>query len=263
MESVVINEPTVEENISLEKQAAMQDEAAAQKQAQQQPLEEQPVEQTAERPEWLPEKFESAEALAEAYANLERDFHASREEAQQKTEAAEDVNTPEPSELVSNTVNDASNEYFETGQLSEKTYSDLEKAGISRELVDMYIEGYNSVSTQQANALKEEVGGEENYSAMADWAATALTDDEQEVFNNVVESGDTKAATMAIRGLYARFIADGGQPANLIQGDTAGAGVTPFGSTAQVVQAMNDPRYADDPAYRAHIEKRLAISSVI
>jgi hypothetical protein len=263
MESVVINEPTVEENISLEQQAAMQDEAAAQKQAQQQPLEEQPVEQTSERPEWLPEKFESAEALAEAYANLERDFHASREEAQQQTEAAEDVNTPEPSELVSNTVNDASTEYFETGQLSDKTYADLEKAGISRELVDMYIEGYNSVSNQQANALKEEVGGEENYSAMADWAATALTDDEQEVFNNVVESGDQKSAVMAIRGLYARFIADGGQPAKLIQGETAGAGVTPFGSTAQVVQAMNDPRYADDPAYRAHIEKRLAISSVI
>ena len=38
------------------------------------------------RPEWLPEKFSSAEELAQAYNSLERQFHSSSEERQQQAE---------------------------------------------------------------------------------------------------------------------------------------------------------------------------------
>ena len=68
MESVVINEPTEEENISLEKQAEMQEEAKQQKASQQTPKE---VPSTEERPEWLDEKFKSPEDLAKAYNELQ------------------------------------------------------------------------------------------------------------------------------------------------------------------------------------------------
>ena len=68
---------------------------------------------------------------------------------------------------------------------------------------------------------------------------------------------------MAIRGVYARFIADGGSPVSLVQGDTQGSGARPFNSAAQVTEAMKDPRYGNDPAYRAQVEQRLAISTVI
>ncbi len=68
-QSVTVSENTTEENISLEKQAAMQEEAANQRG---QTLEADPsegkqeVEETSERPEWLDEKFESPEDLAKA-----------------------------------------------------------------------------------------------------------------------------------------------------------------------------------------------------
>ena len=59
LQQVSINEPTQDENITLEQQDAMQENA-------------QTTEQTEERPSWLPEKFNSAEDLAKAYGELEQ-----------------------------------------------------------------------------------------------------------------------------------------------------------------------------------------------
>jgi|TARA_R110001583_G_scaffold141056_5_gene293177 hypothetical protein len=269
MESIQINEPTEAENITLEQQAAMQDEAKQQRETQQTPVQEEAAvadeavsEETSEppeRPEWLPEKFESAEDMAQAYASLEKDFHAKGSEEAEPSE----VEQPSIQEAVGSTVTKASEEFSESGQLSEQTYAALEANGISRDFVEMYIEGVTSVSQQQTSALMSDVGGQENYEAMSEWASTALTDDEQAVFNETVEAGDPRAATMAIRGVYARFIADGGSPVSLVQGDTQGSGARPFNSAAQVTEAMKDPRYGNDPAYRAQVEQRLAISTVI
>jgi hypothetical protein len=264
MESIQINEPTESENITLEKQAEMQDEAKQQRETQQTPIQEETsedvsTEETSERPEWLPEKFESAEDMAKAYASLEKDFHAKGSEEAEPSEAEQ----PSVQEAVGSTVTKASEEFSKSGQLSEQTYAALEANGISRDFVDMYIEGVSSVSQQRTTSLMSEVGGQENYEAMSEWASTALTDDEQTVFNETVESGDPRAATMAIRGVYARFVADGGSPVSLVQGDTQGSGARPFNSAAQVTEAMKDPRYGNDPAYRAQVEQRLAISTVI
>ena len=66
---------------------------------------------------------------------------------------------------------------------------------------------------------------------------------------------------MAIKGMYARFLRDGGEPVTIEKGQVAGANIAPFNSTAQVTEAMRDPRYDKDPAYRAHVEKRLSVST--
>ena len=221
--------------------------------------EEPQAEEKQERPEWLPEKFKSPEDLAQAYSELEKQYHSKGEET---TEQSVDED-PVPAEYVNSTIQRAPDEYAELGHLSEETFKALEASGLSRDLVERYINGVEASSQQQTESLMSEVGGEANYQAMSEWASTALTEDEQDVFNATVESGDTNAALMAIRGLYARYSSDGGKALNLYQGDTVGAGVTPFTSTAQVTEAMQDARYGKDPAYRAHIEKRLSVSSII
>ena len=251
MESVTFNEPTEQENMSLEEQAEMQD---AQQSTEQQP---ETAEASPERPEWLPEKFDNPEALADAYSNLEKQFHENKAEPSE----TEDNATSEP-EVTNSAVTSASEEYFETGELSEETYKSLEANGIPKEMVDMYVNGYEAVANQQQQTLMQEAGGAENYEAMSEWAATALTDQEQEVYNNTVESGDVNAATMAIRGLYARFQSDGGTPVSLVQGDTSGtSGAIPFSSSKEMTIAMQDPRYSYDNKYREQVSQRLSVTT--
>lgn len=256
MESVTYNDPTPEENISLEQQAALQEEAQEQHDQQQPP---QQPEETPERPEWLPEKFDTPESMAEAYGQLEQRFHENNnnnnEQSEDNTEESEA--TPEMGEAVTA----ASEEYYKTGTLSDAAYQSLEEAGLSRDVVDTYVQGFEALQTQQQESLQAEIGGPDNYEAMSEWASTALTDQEQQVYNNTVESGDRDAAAMAIRGLYARYVADGGDPVSLVQGGTAGSSMAvPFGSSYEMTQSMSDPRYKNDEGFRKSVEARIAVT---
>jgi hypothetical protein len=260
MESVTYNDPTPEENISLEQQAAMQEEAQEQRDQQQPPQqpEETPTE-TPERPEWLPEKFDTPESMAEAYGQLEQRFHENNNNNNEQSE--DNPEEAEATPAMGEAVTAASEEYYENGTLSDSAYQSLEEAGLSRDVVDTYVQGFEALQSQQEESLQAEIGGKDNYESMAEWASTALTDQEQQVYNNTVESGDRDAAAMAIRGLYARYVADGGDPVSLVQGGTAGnALAVPFGSSYEMTQSMADPRYENDEGYRRSVEARIAVT---
>jgi len=257
LHSISINEPTAREQMTLEQQSALMDQARGE---QPQAQEEQATNEDTpsdDRPEWLPEKFESPAELAKAYANLEKEFHNKNRE-EEKSQVKLDTSAVQT--RVGDALNSASAEYAERGDLTEASYAALEKNGISRELVKTYVDGYKASQEANTNAIMNEVGGKDNYAAMTEWASGSLTDSELATFNRVVESNDADTAKMAIKGLYARFLSDGGSPVKLMQGQVAGAGITPFNSNAQMVDAMKDPRYAKDPAYRAQVEKRVGIS---
>jgi hypothetical protein len=258
-QSVTVQEHTEEENVSLEKQAAMQEEAAEQRNQSTESNTEEPQEETsAERPEWLDEKFESPEDLAKAYNELQKKQSAPKQKAEKadKTEEA-------PSSKTVEVISGASQEFSDKGELSDKSFVELEKAGISRDMVEAYIRGQESIATSQALDIQNEVGGNANYNAMADWASDNLSDGDLDGFNSIVESGSVEQAKMAVKGLYAQFISAGGQPPELSQGGTSGSSVKPFGSAAQVTEAMRDPRYSSDPAFRQNVENRLAVSNVL
>jgi len=252
MESVTFSEPTEQENITLEEQSALQEEQTTQEQTTE-------VE-TPDRPEWLPEKFDNPEALADAYSTLEKQFHENKDEPTESEEETPPLQqTPE---VVNQAVSSASEEYLEKGELSEDTYKALQENGIPKEMVDMYVNGYEAVNSQQQESLMNEAGGRENYEAMSEWAATSLTDQEQEVYNKTIDSGDPNAATMAIRGLYARFQSDGGNPVSLVQGDTSGtSGSMPFSSSKEMTIAMQDPRYGYDSKYREQVAQRISVTT--
>jgi len=260
-QSTQVNETSEEENISLEQQAAMQEEAANQRN---QTLEGTPDEETntetpeeetsEERPEWLDEKFKSPEDLAKAYNELQK---------KQSTETEGKTEEPAPSSKTSEVVSKASEDFAKNGELSDKSFVELEKAGISRDMVEAYIRGQESIATSQAMDIQGEVGGNANYNAMADWAADNLSESDLDGFNSIVENGSVDQAKMAVKGLYSQFISAGGNPPELSQGGTSGSSVKPFGSAAQVTEAMRDPRYSTDPAFRSNVEKRLAVSNVL
>ena len=270
LQQMQVNEINEEENISLEKQAAMQEEAAQQRnqtleadpKAGKETIEEQLKEEEPERPEWLDEKFESPEEMAKAYKELQKKMSEPKpaKKATAKKDAEPDVN---PTEVMSEAIESATNEFSENGELSDKTFEALEQAGLPRHFVEAYINGQQAMSVQQASAIQESIGGEGNYSAMSEWASENLTDSELDAFNSIVEGSSVDAAKVAVKGLYSQFLAAGGKGPSLVQGSTSGeAGVKPFGSAAQLTEAMRDKRYETDPAYREQIEKRLAVSTI-
>lgn len=247
-QSVSINEPTESENITLEEQAKMQEEQASS--------------ESTDRPEWLDEKFESPEELAKAYNELQKKQGSGNGEDTEE-EVVEEEEEEENTSYTSQTIQSATEEFAESGTLSDKTFNALEDAGIPRDFVQAYIEGQKAVSEAQAQDVKNVIGGSANYEALAEWAGENLSESDLDAYNSIVEGGSLEQAKVAVKGLYSQFISAGGKPPVLSQGSTSGSSVKPFGSTAQITQAMSDPRYATDPAYRKTIEERIAVSNVI
>ena len=69
-------------------------------------------------------------------------------------------------------------EYNEGGQLADKSYDALEKAGIPKDYVDAFIKGQEAIAQQTSNTLKQEVGGADAYNNMMSWASDNLSEAE-------------------------------------------------------------------------------------
>ena len=80
-----------------------------------QPAEEEKAQ--SDRPEWLPEKFNTAEELAKSYTELEKSYS-------DKTTATQ------------NDLNPFFDEFTEKGELAEDSYTKLASMGLSKEVVE-------------------------------------------------------------------------------------------------------------------------------
>ena len=225
-------------------------------------------EQQTERPEWLPEKFKSAEDMANAYSELEKKLgqpasEEQQEEEPQQTEENENENDKPEAGNYNEAVVEASKEFFENdGQLSEETYQKLEKVGLPRDLVDSYAAGQQALLQSEEAQIKGVAGGE--YDQMAEWANEHLPPEEVDAFDEAVTSGSVQQAKLAVQGLYARYQnATGSRPKTLVQGSVSGTSTMPFKSMQELARAQSDPRYrSGDKAYHQEIDRRLAVSNI-
>ena len=155
-------------------------------------------------------------------------------------------------------LGDYQKEFNEKGELSPESYQKLETAGIDKATVDAYIEGRKAVAEATANSLYAEAGGTDRYVEMLEWAKGSLKPEEILAFNSAVTSGDMTKAGLAVKGLYAQFTNNVGEPpSGMLKGNPGGASPTnAFSSRAEMTAAMNDPRYSKDPVYRAEVERK-------
>lgn len=228
-----------------------------------------------ERPAWLPEKFKTPEDLAKAYAELEKKIGSMGQKAapakaarspapSMSPEAAAEVVTVQAETAVrtADLDPDALDEEFATsGRLSPETYAKAEKAGISREFLDRYVEARAVLVQKQAEELMAAAGGKEQWQKVAAWARANLSERALAAFNEAIERGSFEMAKIAIEGIVARYMAANAAP-KLI-GGTGSGGPSGFRSEAEIKAAMADPRYAADPAYRAEVENRLRATSFL
>lgn len=231
--------------------------------------------QESQRPDWLPDKFNSVEDLARAYSQLEQQFHSSNEQTQLTTEQERFENEEVPSILettpsqVHKLLDDRGlafeafqQEYNETGTLSKEALGALEEQGISEQVVATWIQGQEAVAEQTIQEIHSNVGGEENYNLMMEWAGENLQPWEIDSFNSQIENLDANSR-LAVIGMYARYQNAEGIPPNLMSGEV-GEDIAPrYESLAQLTSAMSDPKYHSDPAYRARVAQRLTNSAVL
>ena len=248
-------------NMSLEEQAKLQTETQAVVANDETRVEVSEVDNTNKstddvRPDWLPEKFKSAEDMAKAYSELEK---------KQSTETTDEPNMQQmrADAEASQGMDKFYSEYQDKGELSQNSYDELGKMGLDKNLVDGYIAGQEAIANTEVQAVHNLVGGTDNYNKVIEYAKGNLNEAEQNAFNETLETGSIEQVKFAVQGIASRAGVNAEQPQTMINGDSIETNSDIFESSAQVIDAMNDPRYAKDPAFRKLVEEKIARSTAI
>lgn len=209
-------------------------------------------------------KYKNAEELEQGYIELQKKLgqqEDTAEEAEEETAESESDEDVEINLLDELWEYEANNEEFHEEALEELKGMDpveLAKMHIEyRKQVETGETGGRDFSEQDITELKGIVGGEENYTNMVQWAQGALNETEVNMFDAVMAKGDPLAAFFAVRALAYAYNDSVGYEGNMVQGKAPKQSNDQFRSQAEVVAAMGDPRYENDPAYRRDIMQKL------
>ena len=239
-------------------------------------------------------KYKTAEELEKAYLELQKkQGESSTEEPQAETTEEPELqfNTDDGSvnydtakevygEQLSDTFQKAEidpfemNTYFQenNGTLSDDMYGKLEQAGLSKNLVDSYLEGVRQQTgmQQQAPILSDAevaevhgiAGGKDGYEQLMNWAADNMSDADAKSFDEVIETGNKAAVTFAVKALMGQYEDAVGRDSNLVQGKASDNSGDVYRSMAEVVRDMNNPEYDRDPAVRLDVQRKLERSNL-
>lgn len=178
-----------------------------------------------------------------------------QEQPQETTQDQPKEDTPQNTGTVD--VAAFEKEYAENGELSQASYEALEKVGITREIVNRYIEGRTAYAANYDEQVMSVAGGKSEYEAMVNWAKDNLSDSEKESYNKAVTSRDIELAKLATAGLMAKYKSSQGNiPATTIEG-SAGSASSYYSSMSELASDQKDERYDKDPNFRQAVEDKL------
>lgn len=180
-----------------------------------------------EQQQLLAGKFDSPQSLEQAYLELQKKLGESREE--------------EP-------------EDDEPGEESDEEYDDSDE--------DDSAEPEGQLTEEQADQLHEMVGGEKAYQSMLEWAAQNFSQEEIDMYDSVMGSGNANSIYFAVQALANTYFDNVGSEGELLTGRGSAESNAIFRSQSELVQAMNDPRYDNDPAYRSDVMTKLENSDL-
>ena len=226
-------------------------------------------------------KYKTAEELEKAYGELQKklgekgtedsettgesdDTPESKEETEEKEEAKE---TSSAVELI----NEASAEYWDNDQkLSPETIEKFSSMSTT-DLLNGYLEVQKNAPAGESvpdlteadiNVVKNSVGGEAEYGKIVTWARDNMPDADSKAFDDLVSTGNVGAIRLAAQGLQAKYNDANGYEGRMLSGKAPKTSEDTFRSQAELVRAMSDPRYDDDPAYRQDVIAKLDRSDV-
>ena len=229
--------------------------------------------------ELLAGKYKDAQELEKAYVELQKklgDKGTKDSSEAGDSEDSEEVESEEGYEDEDEADVDTSKDGFldtlwdeATGEkYTDETLEELSKMDAA-DVADMHLryrqqveDSRPEITEQQVTELKGVAGGEQQYGEMLQWAKDTLNPQEVQMFDTVMERGDPLAAFFAIRSLSYRYQDAQGRDGQMITGTAPKGDGSQFTSQAEVVEAMSDPRYDRDPAFRQKIMKKLERSDI-
>ena len=216
-------------------------------------------------------KFKSAEDLENAYIELQKRFgKGEREDTDQPSEEEPEEEISEDEEVeepIDSGILDKLWEAARQGEIPTELAEELN--GLSQEeIVGLYLEQraeaeqQKNLTSETVDGLKESVGGAKEYQQIVDWAADNLPSEQVELYDKVMSNGDPASMWFAIQALNFIYKDNAGHEGELLTGKPATSASDMFRSQAEVVRAMQDPRYDKDPAYRRDVFDKLDRSDI-
>lgn len=240
----------------------LQENAEAQTEEVQAGESEQPQEVTQERPDWLPEKFERPEELANSYQELERAFYTRKEELRNQIvgELNEEATSSAPISPADYELNFNAPEGLEYSVADDDPMVDWFRAtahsyGLSQEEFDGLMNEYIQVDATRGpdwNVESEALGeyADKRLERADSWAHQNLSEDAYQVFANI-------PASAGMVQLFEELMELNGQPQFNMTSDTEFQEVL---SIDDLRSMQNDPKYwkDKDPAFIQKVRQGFA-----
>lgn len=158
-------------------------------------------------------------------------------------------------------------EYERDGKLSQASYEALAKVGYSKGFIDSYIRGQEAVAEQFVAKVVDYAGGQDKFQRIVSHMQTS-SPESVEALHEAIERQDLKAIRSIInlgtQGITKKL---GKAPARSV---TSKAPATPqarkapsvegYASSDAMVKDMSSAQYRNDPAFRAKVEARVAVT---
>ena len=246
---------TVETNLTPDEQDSLRVAEAQEQGKEPAPAEEEPL---------LAGKYKNAEELEKAYKELESKLGEKKEEEKAEPDKP---NFSDNAQIITN----ASEEWSKAGgKLTDATKSKLAEMS-SADLLNAYMEVQASaapiqqipeITTSDIASIKQSVGGDTQYTQVINWAKSNLPESVIQGYDQTIESGSLDAIKLAAAGLKAQYEAANGSEGKTYTGKPASNKGDTFRSQAELLRAMNDPRYDQDEAYRMDVMEKLDRSDI-
>ena len=147
--------------------------------------------------------------------------------------------------------------YSHTGEISADTRKKLSDVGITDELIDNYIDGQLAKAEQERNEIATCVGGRENFDNIVKWASENLTTEEIISINSVTDKGIIQ---IILKDLKTRMEEKEGIIPSYTKGESGKAQTEIYRSQAEMFEAISNPKYRKDEAYRLDVQKKITAS---
>ena len=206
-------------------------------------------------------KYKNAEELEKGYLELQQKL--SSNQPAEKAEPEQTEESAEPTILDRIWEESTTQEEFSpelTEEISKMSSTELANMYLDYRQANEGAEPARDFSQDEIQQLQGVVGGQENYTNMIDWAQKTLNETEVNMFDAVMAKGDPLAAFFAVRSLAYAYNDAVGYDGNVVQGKAPKQNTDQFRSQQELIQAMSDSRYENDPAYRQDVMDKLTRS---